>query len=93
MSLDVRPSKKDRNKIDLTDDAVAHHWSKKLGRTKEEIAAAVAKVGDNCESVKRNWDAWMDATRGRRLRISHAFAVCVTLILVEPLFLVLASFK
>lgn len=53
MSLDVRPSKTDRNKIDLTDDVVAHHWSKKLGRTKEEIAAAVAKVGDNCESVKK----------------------------------------
>jgi len=53
MSLDVHPPKIDRNKIDLTDDVVAHHWSKKLGRTKEEITAAVAKVGDNCESVKK----------------------------------------
>jgi len=53
MSLDVHPPKTDRNKIDLTDDVVAHHWSKKLDRTIEEIATAVAKVGDNCESVKK----------------------------------------
>lgn len=53
MSLDARPPQPDRNKIDLSDDVVARHWSKKLGRTREEIAAAVAKVGDNCESVKK----------------------------------------
>jgi hypothetical protein len=39
------------NKIDLADPACARHWSKKLGKSKEEIAAAIVKVGDNCETV------------------------------------------
>ena len=38
-------------KIDLADDAVARRWAKKLGKSKEEIGAAIEKVGDNCETV------------------------------------------
>jgi phage host-nuclease inhibitor protein Gam len=48
-----RPSKPERNKIDLSDSATAHHWAKKLGKSKEEIAAAVEKVGDNCDTVRK----------------------------------------
>ena len=43
----------DRNKINLSDDVVARHWAKKLGKSKEEIAVAIEKVGNNCESVRK----------------------------------------
>jgi hypothetical protein len=43
------------NKIDLADPACARHWSKKLGKSKEEIAAVIEKVGDNCETVCREF--------------------------------------
>lgn len=39
------------NKIDLTDPACVRHWSKKLDKSKEQIAMAIEKVGDNCETV------------------------------------------
>jgi hypothetical protein len=37
----------------LSDDTVARGWKKKLGKSKEQIAAAIEKVGDNAETVKR----------------------------------------
>ena len=43
----------DRNKIDLLDDIVARHWAKKLGKTKEEVVAAIEKVGNNCVTVRK----------------------------------------
>ena len=48
-----RAAKPDRNKIDLSDDAVARQWVKQLGRSREDIEAAIEKVGDNCETVKK----------------------------------------
>ena len=45
--------KPDRNKIDLSDDEVARRWAKKLGRSKQEIANAIEKVGNNCASVRK----------------------------------------
>lgn len=53
MSLQIHPVKPDRSRIDLSDDAMARQWSKNLGRSREEIAAAIAKVGDNCDSVRK----------------------------------------
>ena len=52
MAQIIHPPKPDRNKIDLSDDVVARHWAKKLGKSKEEIAVAIEEVGDNCESVR-----------------------------------------
>jgi hypothetical protein len=46
----VKPA---RNRIDVSDQVVAGHWAKKLGKSKEEVAAAIEKVGDNCTSVRR----------------------------------------
>ena len=46
-------SKPDRNRIDLTDNSVARHWSKQFGKSVEEIAAAIEKVGDNAQTVKK----------------------------------------
>jgi hypothetical protein len=39
--------------VDLSDAGVARQWSKQLGKSVEEIAAAVSKVGDNAQSVRR----------------------------------------
>jgi hypothetical protein len=46
-------SKPNRSSIDLSDEIVARAWVKKLGKSKEEIAAVIEKVGDNAETVKK----------------------------------------
>jgi hypothetical protein len=49
----AKPAKPDRNRIDLSNDSLARQWAKKLGKSRDEIAAAIAKVGDNCETVRK----------------------------------------
>ena len=49
----IRKAKPDRSRVDLSDDAMARQWSKQLGRSRDDIAAAIKKVGDNCETVKK----------------------------------------
>lgn len=51
--LMIHPHKADRSRIDLADDGIASQWVKKLKKTKEEIATAIAKVGDNAETVMK----------------------------------------
>lgn len=51
--MKIRPIRPERGRIDLTDETVARGWVKNLGKSKEEIAAAVKKVGDNAETVRR----------------------------------------
>lgn len=51
--MKTTPRKPDRSRIDLTDETVARGWVKKLGRTREEIAAAIAKVGDNAQAIRK----------------------------------------
>ena len=46
-------SKPNRSSINLSDEIVARAWVKKLGKSKEEIAAVIEKVGDNAETVKK----------------------------------------
>jgi hypothetical protein len=55
--MKIRSPKPDRAKIDLTDEVVARGWVKQLGKSKEEIAAAIEKVGNNAETVKRELGA------------------------------------
>jgi hypothetical protein len=52
-TMKIRPIKPNRAPIDLSDETLARGWAKKLGKSKEEIAAAIEKVGDNAETVKR----------------------------------------
>jgi Protein of unknown function (DUF3606) len=40
MTQQIKP---DRSRIDLSDNEIAKHWVKKLGKSKEEIAAAISK--------------------------------------------------
>ena len=49
--------KSDRSRIDLSDDAIARQWTKKLGRSRDDIEAAIEKVGDNCETVRKELGA------------------------------------
>ena len=53
MTIKVTPDTPDRLHIDPNDDAVMRHWIKKTGRSKQQIEAAIAKVGNNAESVLR----------------------------------------
>jgi hypothetical protein len=43
----------DRLHVDLSNDAVVRHWTRTLGCSKEEIEAAIAKVGNNPETVAK----------------------------------------
>ena len=40
-----------RNRIDLSTKELARHWCKHLAASQEELEAAMAKVGDNAETV------------------------------------------
>jgi Protein of unknown function (DUF3606) len=51
--LTLQPLKGDRSHVDLSNEAVARHWSKRFGSSKEEIEAAIAKVGNNPETVAK----------------------------------------
>jgi hypothetical protein len=42
-----------RNRVDISHNELARHWCKHFGVTKEKIEAAVAKVGDNPETVQK----------------------------------------
>lgn len=53
MTLEIQPVHPDRSKIDLSDDATAHHWVKTLGASREEVAAAIEKVGPVFETVRK----------------------------------------
>jgi hypothetical protein len=43
-----RPS---RNCVDISNKISVRQWRKRLGKTAKEVEAAVAKVGDNAETV------------------------------------------
>jgi hypothetical protein len=45
--------RKERNRVDLSSKDLTRHWCKRLKKSKDEIEAAIAKVGDNAESVMK----------------------------------------
>jgi hypothetical protein len=51
------PPKLDRNRVDLSTRDSTRHWCKHFGRSKNEIEAAIAKVGDNAETVQKELQA------------------------------------
>ena len=51
--LTSNPAKPDRHRIDLSTPELARHWCKHFGRSKESVEAAIAKVGDNAETVMK----------------------------------------
>jgi hypothetical protein len=42
-----------RNRVDLSSKDLARHWCKRLKKSQAEIEAAIAKVGDNAETVMK----------------------------------------
>jgi hypothetical protein len=54
MGIEIQPVHPDRSKIELDDETVARHWTKHLGASKEEIGAAIEKVGNNPETVRKD---------------------------------------
>jgi hypothetical protein len=51
--MKVTPEKRTRGHIDLNDEVAMRGWVKKLGKSKEEIAAIIEKVGPNADTVKK----------------------------------------
>ena len=51
--MKISPIKPRRNRVDLTSEALVRHWTATLGVGKEDIAAAVEKVGDNPDTVRK----------------------------------------
>lgn len=43
--------KPDRNNVTLCDEAAIKHWVKHLGKSHEEIAAAIENVGPSCAAI------------------------------------------
>jgi len=55
--LRTSAAKKNRNRVDLSSKDLARHWCKRLKKSRVEIEAAIAKVGDNAETVTKELGA------------------------------------
>jgi hypothetical protein len=55
-----------RNKIELSEGHVVKHWTEKFGKSREEIEAAIEKVGGNPNTVKKEL-----RSRAAKLRASR----------------------
>jgi hypothetical protein len=53
----------DRSRINMNDQHEVRHWTEMLGCSKEELAAAVARVGNSSDAVRREvYRAWAYGT-------------------------------
>jgi hypothetical protein len=50
-------TKRARNRVDISSKDMARHWCKRLRKSRLEIEAAIAKVGDNAQTVIKELDA------------------------------------
>ena len=50
-------TKRVRNRVDMSSKDLARHWCKRLKRSQPEIEAAIAKVGNNAETVIKELEA------------------------------------
>ena len=53
MALTSTSSKPDRHRVDLSTNDLVRQWCKHLGSSKADIEEAIAKVGDNAETVMK----------------------------------------
>src|SRR5262245_42054643 len=58
--LTTSPAKRGRNLVDISSKVLARYWCKRLKKSKPEIEAAIAKVGNNAETVMK------ELSRGNR---------------------------
>ena len=47
------PGAQDRTRISMGEEHEVRYWTKALGVTREQLAAAVAKVGNSADAVRR----------------------------------------
>lgn len=50
-------AKRARNRVDISSKDMARHWCKRLKKSRVEIEAAIAKVGDNAQTVIKELEA------------------------------------
>jgi Protein of unknown function (DUF3606) len=51
--LTTSVARKERNRVDLSSKDLARRWCKRFGKSRAEVEAAIAKVGDNAETVMK----------------------------------------
>jgi hypothetical protein len=49
--------KSERNRVDLSSEDMARHWCRRLKKSRLEIEAAIAKVGNNAQTVIKELEA------------------------------------
>jgi hypothetical protein len=52
-SVKIHPVKPDRQHVDMADQDAIDHWVKHLGKSKEEIVAAIEKVGPTYAAIRK----------------------------------------
>jgi hypothetical protein len=55
--LTTSSTKRTRNRVDISSKELSRYWCKRLKKSKPEIEAAIAKVGDNAETVMKELGA------------------------------------
>ena len=50
-------AKQARNRVDMSSKELARQWCKRLKKSRLEIEAAIAKVGDNAQTVIKELEA------------------------------------
>jgi hypothetical protein len=53
MTLTYSSSKSGQNRVNVSMPTLARFWRKRFGKSKEEVEAAIAKVGGNAETVMK----------------------------------------
>ena len=48
-----KAAKPARNRVDISSEDMTRHWCKRLKKSRLQIEAAIAKVGDNAETVMK----------------------------------------
>jgi Protein of unknown function (DUF3606) len=59
--LTTSSTKGTRNRIDISSKVLSRYWCKRLKKSRPEIEAAIAKVGDNAETVMKELRAKREA--------------------------------
>ena len=59
--LTTSSARRARNRVDISSKELARYWCKRFKKSKSEIEAAIAKVGDNAETVMKELRAKHEA--------------------------------
>lgn len=51
--MKIHPPKPNRDNVDMADQDAIARWVKHLGKSQDEIAAAIEKVGPSCRAIRK----------------------------------------